>query len=585
MVDAVDLFIRELLGVRDERVFRATARWIRSQQLPDGSWGLYPGSSGDLSTTVEAYLALRLAGERPEAAHMAAAARFVRSQGGAAQCRLEAQIWMCLFSQGSWDNIPTILPEVILLPRRVPLSLYRFSTWARLTMVPLGLVHQTRPRVDPGFRLDELWTERPGPAAGGPVLRTVDRAVRWYNDNAWAPPRRLAVRRAVQWITDRQEADGAWLACSVASAFCLLGLYAAGLGPEHPAVRAGLRGLDGVAVWGESADGPTRRMNCMPTPVWDTALSVCALSDAGVGGDHPAMLRAARWLLGQEVTVQGDWSVARPGRAAGGWSVGFVEQSFPDCDDTALVIEALSRVAPADPGEAARLRGASARGLSWLLAMQSGDGGWAAYDADNDSWSASKLSSLDFTELTDRPCPDITAHALESVAGQGLAKDPRSRAAVRWLVKAQQPDGSWFGRWGANHLYGTGAAVPALLRAGVSPGSRPIRRAVSWLMEHQNPDGGWGEDLNSYLDPAWRGRGESTPSQSSWALLALHSAGVPADDARVRRGLAHLVETQNDEGGWDEEAFTGTVLPGQFYMSYPMYRHLFPVMALGRYQR
>ncbi len=582
MVDAVDLFLRELLGLHEDRVFEATARWIRSRQLPDGGWGLYPGSPGDLSTTVEAYLALRLAGDLPEEPHMAGAAGFVRSQGGIGDCRLEAQLWLALFSQQDWEAVPTVLPEVILLPPKAPLSLYRMSAWARLAMVPLGLVHRTRPSIDPGFRLDELHTGRP---ARPSALPAVHRAIRWYNSHPLAAPRRRAAVRAVRWIIDRQEADGAWLACNVASVFCLLGLYAAGLDAQDPVMRAGLRGLDSFAVWGESPQGPTRRMNCMPTPVWDTALCVSALADAGLSADHPALLRAARWLAGQEVTVRGDWSVARPGQAGGGWSVGFTEQSFPDCDDTAVVIEALSRVSVPDPEEAARLRGAGVRGISWLLAMQSGDGGWAAYDADNDSWAASKLSTLDFTELTDRPCPDITAHALESLAGQGLAGDPRAQAAVRWLLRNQEADGSWFGRWGANHLYGTGAAVTALLRAGLSPASAPIRRAVDWLTDRQNDDGGWGESLLSYDDPAWRGRGESTPSQTSWALLALHAAGLPADHEQVRLGLAWLADTQNEDGSWEEEAFTGTVLPRQFYMSYPMYRQLFPVMVLGRYQR
>ncbi|UFQ99960.1 squalene--hopene cyclase [Streptomyces sp. Go40/10] len=585
MVDAVDLFIRELLGVRDERILAATARWIRSRQLPDAGWGLYPGGPGDLSTTVEAYLALRLAGDGPEEPHMAAAARFVRGQGGAERCRLEAHLWLALFGQEDWRAVPTVLTEVVLLPPRFPLSLYRLSTWARLAMVPLGLVHRTRPCHDPGFRTQELWTRRPAPVTLPPALRAVNRAVGWYNEHALGLPRRRAVKRAVRWIVDRQEADGAWLACNVASVFCLLGLHAAGLSKEHPAIRAGLRGLDGFAVWQDSADGPVRRMNCMPTPVWDTALCVTALADAGLGTDHPALLRAARWLAGQEVTAYGDWAMARPGRAAGGWSVGFVEQAFPDCDDTAVVIEALSRVTASDPVEAARLRGATVRGTAWLLAMQSSDGGWGAYDADNTSWAASRLSTLDFTELTDRPCPDITAHALESLARQGLQADPRLRAAVRWLTRHQAADGSWFGRWGANHLYGTGAAVTAMLSAGVPPHSPPVRRAIDWLTDHQNPDGGWGESLRSYEDPAWCGRGPSTPSQTSWALLALHAAGLPADDDRVDRGLAWLVAAQREDGGWDEEPFTGTVLPRQFYMSYPLYRHLFPVMALGRYQR
>ncbi|MEV6008852.1 squalene--hopene cyclase [Streptomyces sp. NPDC051976] len=582
MVDAVDLFLRILLGIEESRTVSATARWIRSQQRADGSWGLYPRSPGDLSTTVEAYLALRLAGDTPRQPHMVDAARFVRAHGGLADCRMEARLWLALFCQADWDDIPAVLPEVPLLPHRIPLSLYRFSAWTRLAMVPLGLVHCARPGMDPGFRLDELRGED-APAAGGGAAARVQRAVRWVNAHPVPPLRRAAVRRGVQWITDRQESDGAWLACSVASVFCLLGLYAAGLTVQHPVVKAGIRGLDDVAVWEETPDGPVRRINCMPTPVWDTALSVCALTDAGVPGDHPQLVRSVRWLLGQEVRRVGDWAVARPGHGPGGWSVGFVEEHFPDCDDTALVVEALSRVAAVDASLAARSREASNRGIRWLLTMQSGDGGWAAYDADNDSWLADRLPVLDFTELTDRPCPDITGHALEALGGQGLSDDPGARRAIRWLLRNQTPEGSWFGRWGANHLYGTSAAVTALARAGRPPHDPAIRRAVAWLLRHQNPDGGWGEDLRSYQDDAWIGRGDSTPTQTSWALLALHAGGLTADDEPVARALAWLGSTQLPDGSWDEQSFNGTVLPRQFYMSYPMYRQIFPVMALGRF--
>ncbi len=583
MVDAVDLYIRELLGVRDDKILAATARWIRSQQSADGGWTIHPGGPGDLSTTVEAYLALRLAGDGPQLPHMRKAAAFVRAHGGLTAVRLEARIWLSLFSQASWDSVPTVLPEVVLLPPRAPMSIYRLSAWTRLALVPLGLVHAARPGFDPGFRLDELVIGATPPPPRG--MRVVNGAVTRLSGRMPKGLRQRAVRRSVQWILDRQEADGAWLACNVASVFCLLGLYAAGKGPADPEVRLALQGLDGFAVWQDAPDGPLRRMNCMPTPVWDTALCVSALADAGLPADHPALLQAAEWLLGQEVRTRGDWSVARPGRAAGGWSVGFVEQAYPDCDDTAVVVEALSRVSP--PGREATVvqRGAVLRGINWLLAMQSRNGGWAAYDADNDSRLAAGMATLDFTELTDSTCPDITAHALESLAGQGLRDDPRIRHAARRLLRCQETDGSWFGRWGVNHLYSTGAAVTALRRAGLPAGHTAVSKAVAWLTSRQNTDGGWGEDVRSYEDPAWRGRGASTPSQTAWALLALHAAGVPAEDRRVARALDWLAEHQDPDGSWPENAFTGTVLPRQFYMSYPMYRQLYPVMALGRYSR
>jgi squalene-hopene/tetraprenyl-beta-curcumene cyclase len=321
-----------------------------------------------------------------------------------------------------------------------------------------------------------------------------------------------------------------------------------------------------------------RRLEACQSPVWDTALAVIALRDAGLPADAPALVRAADWLVGEEIGVAGDWAVRRPALAPGGWAFEFANDLYPDTDDTAEVVLALRRVSPPD---SARLRGAVDRGVAWTIGMQSADGGWGAFDADNTQRLTEKLPFCDFGAVIDPPSADVTAHIVEMLAAEGKADHPVARRGIGWLLRHQEADGSWFGRWGANHVYGTGAVVPALVAAGIPAEAGPIRRAVRWLERVQNADGGWGEDLRSYRDTSWVGRGSSTASQTAWALLALLAAEERS--AAVRRGVSWLVDTQRPDGSWDEPEYTGTGFPGDFYINYHLYRQVFPVSALGRY--
>jgi squalene-hopene/tetraprenyl-beta-curcumene cyclase len=321
-----------------------------------------------------------------------------------------------------------------------------------------------------------------------------------------------------------------------------------------------------------------RRLEACQSPVWDTVLAVVALADAGLPPEHPAMTRAAGWLLDEEIPGPGDWQVRRPWLEPGGWAFEFDNDGYPDVDDTAEVVLALRRVALSGAAD-----GAMVRALDWLIGMQSRDGGWAAFDADNTSGIVGKLPFCDFGEVTDPPSADVTAHTVEALALSGFRESKAVRRGVAWLLRAQENDGSWFGRWGANYVYGTGAVVPALIAAGVLPGKPAIRRAVRWLISHQNADGGWGEDLRSYDDPGWAGRGESTASQTAWALLALLAAGGDDAMASAEQGVAWLAQTQRSDGSWDEPLFTGTGFPGDFYINYHLYRLVFPISALGRY--
>ena len=584
-MDAEDLLLREFLGIRTEAQTAAAARWIRSRQRPDGTWAVFTGGPPDLSTTAEAWVALRLAGDEPEAEHMRAAARYVRAWGGLERSRVFTRIWLALFGLWSWDDLPDMPPELVFLPSWFPLNIYDWACWARQTVVPLTIVATLRPVHPLPFGVDELRRRTPAPPLA-PVLswagafQRLDRVLHRYSRRPVRALRRLAMRRGAAWILDRQEADGSWGGIQPPWVYSLLALHLLGYPLDHPALRAGLAGLDRFLVHESTPDGGVRRLEACQSPVWDTCLAVTALLDAGAAPDDPDVLRAAEWLLDEQVTdVRGDWAVRRPELAPGGWAFEFANDAYPDTDDTAEVVLALRRVAHPDPG---RLRRAVDTGVDWNTGMASADGGWGAFDADNTRVLVTKLPFCDFGAVIDPPSADVTAHVVEMLAAEGHGDRSACRRGVAWLLAHQERDGSWFGRWGANHLYGTGGAVPALIAAGVPESSPSIRAAVRWLELHQNDDGGWGEDLRSYTDPSWIGHGASTPSQTAWALLALLAAGDRDGDA-ARRGVGYLIDTQRPDGSWDEHLYTGTGFPGAFYIRYHLYRMVFPVSALGRY--
>ncbi|HLI42022.1 MAG TPA: squalene--hopene cyclase [Streptosporangiaceae bacterium] len=639
-MDAEDLLLRQFLGVRDDAATAAAARWIRSRQRADGSWANFFGGPGDLSTTVEAYLALRLAGDVPEAPHMIRARDWILAGGGVEATRVFTRIWLALSGLWSWDDLPVIPPELIWLPSWFPLNIYDWGCWARQTIVALAVVQSFRPSRPLPFGIDELkagtaparppadpWARAfaaldrvlhaldpgpavpggglaasgpgsgpgpgPGPGGGlaaaapgsgaavpGPLLlyRSVKARMPGTGRPVRRAVRRAALRRCAEWIIARQERDGCWGGIQPPWVYSLMALNLLGYDLGHPVMARGLAGLDRFTIAEDTPEGPVRRLEACQSPVWDTVLAMTALADAGLPPDHPALVKAGRWVLGEEIRGPGDWQVRRPDLAPGGWAFEFDNDNYPDTDDTAEVILALRRVSL----PATEAKPAIERGLRWLAGMQSRDGGWGAFDADNTRELVTKLPFCDFGAVIDPPSADVTAHILEAFAAEGLAGSLPARRGGTWLLRAQQPDGSWFGRWGANYIYGTGAAVPALVAAGVRPSKPAIRRAVAWLEARQNDDGGWGEDLRSYDDPALAGRGASTASQTAWALLALLAAGE-RHGAAAERGVRWLAAAQRDDGSWDEPAYTGTGFPGDFYINYHLYRLAFPVSALGRF--
>ncbi len=587
-MDAEDLMLREFLGVRGEEETAAAAVFIRSRQRPDGTWANFYGGPGDLSTTIEAYVALRLAGDAPGDPHMRSAAEFVRASGGLEAARVFTHIWLALFGLWPWMEIPAIPPEVMFIPPSVPLNVYEFGCWARQTFVALSIVasyHPVRPlpfgveelrsgvRPDPGRRTLATWRGR---------FLILDELARRYDRIArrgilHRTVRERALAKAERWIVRRQEADGSWGGIQPPWVYSIIALHLRGYPLDHPVIARAFEGLDGFLV----RDGSARWLEACQSPIWDTALAVIALADAGASPDDPALVDSARWLMAREVRSAGDWSIRRPDLQPGGWSFEFANANYPDVDDTAEVVLALRKVTPDDLDA---LEAAVARAVGWTEGMVSEQGAWGAFDADNVREVLYELPFCDFGAVIDPPSADVTAHVVEMLAVEPGADRLTLERGVAWLRAEQEADGSWFGRWGVNYIYGTGAAVPALVAAGVGVEEPVIRRAVEFLEAHQNADGGWGEDIRSYDDPEWRGRGTSTASQTAWAIMALVAAGEERSRA-CAAGVAFLRRTQREDGGWDEPYFTGTGFPGDFYLNYHLYRLVFPISALGRYVR
>jgi squalene-hopene/tetraprenyl-beta-curcumene cyclase len=580
-MDAEDLLLREFLGIREERRSKLSANWIRSQQREDGSWGNFYAAPGDLSTTVESYAALRLCGDQPDAEHMVRARAWILAQGGVENARVFTHIWLALFGLWSWDDLPVLPPELMLFPNWFPLTIYDFACWGRQTVAALTVVGAYRPVRPLPFRLDELFTAGPRQRprkrlttmAG--LFQRLDAVMHRYEKRPLGFLRKLALARAESWIVARQEADGSWGGIQPPWVYSMVALDLRGYPINHPVQQKALEGLEAFTVYEDDRCW----LEACQSPVWDTALAIIALRDAGVAEDDPALIRAADWLLDEEVRIPGDWTVRRPDLEPAGWAFEFENDNYPDIDDTAEVVLALRRVAHPDRE---RVDGAVRRGVNWVIGMQSSNDGWGAFDADNTSNVVAKHPFCDFGEVTDPPSADVTAHVIEMLAAEGLGEHEAVRRGVDWLLREQEADGSWFGRWGVNHVYGTGAALPALEAVGIRSEDSRVQRAVAWLRNVQNEDGGWGEDCRSYVDRSWIGRGKSTASQTAWALLALHSAGHPRDEM-VERGLAWLASTQREDGTWDEPFYTGTGFPGDFYINYHLYRLVFPVMAMGRW--
>ena len=614
-MEAEYIFLTHILGAADRERWDKTARHIERQQGDDGGWRLYYGAASDLSTTVECYTALKMAGRDPESPPMRRARELILSKGGIEKTRSFTKIWLAMLGQWEWSGTPYIAPELIFVPKRVPFNVYSFASWARATVVPMAVILSQRPifSLPPGYEIDELYVNGrdnaaytiPLPDGFGweRILYAGDRLLRAAEQLLWIPVRGKSLSEIERWIVERQEADGSWGGIQPPWVYSLIALYQLGYSLDDPVLRRGLAGFDSFAI----EDDETWRLQACVSPVWDTCLTLNALHEAGLDRDDPMVVKAADWLVVRQIRTPGDWSVQVPDQEPGGWAFEFHNETYPDTDDAAEILIAISQAGTNLGAERDR---AIERGMRWLLSMQSKNGGWGSFDKDNTSILATKLPFFDFGETIDPPTVDVTAHILEAIGILDWKVDNNAvKSAVDYIWSEQEDDGPWFGRWGVNYLYGTAAVLPALEAIGHDMNDARVQKAADWVETRQNADGGWGETCASYADPGLRGIGESTASQTAWAMMALMAAGRHSGKA-VERGARYLVDSQLEDGTWDEPQYTATGFPGYgigdrrfrspngkpgellptelpsgFMIKYHMYRIYWPLLALGRYNR
>ncbi|MBI2194881.1 MAG: squalene--hopene cyclase [Planctomycetes bacterium] len=567
---------------------RKAIRFILDHQNSEGGWSIYPGGPSDLSTSVKAYFALKLGGHSAEEPVLKAARKVILEQGGLDRVNSFTKIYLAMFGQFGWHEVPAVPPELVLLPETFYFNIYEISSWSRAILVPLTIIYAKRPYhpLPPSARLDELFVlpRRPGLARNGHDGRwdwehffsSINEISKLHESLPVKPCRALAIQRAEEWMLERCVAGGLG-AVFPSMLNTIVALKVLGYPEDHPKLQLAVREFEALMV----EDEETLRFQPCFSPVWDTAISAIALYESGVKFDHPAMERTARWMLSKESRTRGDWHVKNPNGPVSGWYFEFHNEFFPDVDDTAMVLLALHRLrANRLPGG----RDAMARGLAWLHSMQNDDGGWGAFDRNNNKMVLTRVPFADHNALLDPSTSDLTGRLLELLGLWKVARThPAVARAMAFLKKEQEAEGCWYGRWGVNYIYGTWQALRGLEAIGEDMSLPYVRRAVQWLLDCQNLDGGWGESCRSYDDPSLKGQGETTPSQTAWAMMGLISAGYEQHPA-VERGVELLLRTQRADGGWDEAFYTGTGFPKVFYLEYTMYRHYFPLLALSLYR-
>jgi squalene-hopene/tetraprenyl-beta-curcumene cyclase len=584
------VMLRHFLRRVDRDRERKAVNYLLGKQLPDGGWDLFPGSPSDISATVKAYFALKLAGHSADEPFMLRARENILTKGGVTKANVFTKITLTLFGQYDWQGVPAMPVEIMLLPRWSYFNLSEVSYWSRTVIVPLLILMDLKPvcPVPAAAGIDELYI--PSRAAADLRFPLSDELLSWKNFfigldsllpglERWAPRpfRARARQQALAWTLTRMGPGGLG-GIYPAMANAVMALHTLGYAEDHPKMAEGLKEIEGLGI--ETAD-TFRLQPCLP-PVWDTALAMNALVESGLTADHAALGKAASWLLQEQILRRGDWQVKRPNLPAGGWPFQFRNDFYPDTDDTAVVLMALKKVRLPDR---APVRQAIETGLTWFLGMQSENGGWGSFDADNVRSLFNNIPFADHGALLDPPTEDLAGRGLEMLGTFGESIEHAHAArALAFIKQTQCADGSWYGRWGANYIYGTWSVLRGLGAIGEDLNASYIRRAVRWLEGCQNADGGWGETCLSYTNPALAGTGESMPSQTAWALLGLHAVGE-ARNPVVAKGIQYLLETQKPDGFWDDPFWNGTGFPRVFFLKYHLYPVYFPLWALGVYRR
>ena len=581
------IYYLHVLGKADPERIAKLANYVRQRQLPDGGWSIYPGGPSELNATCKAYFALKLAGDSPYAPNLVRAREMAHRLGGLEHSNSYVRFYLALVGAVSWDLVPSIPPELMLIPHWFIFNIYEMSSWTRGIVIPMAVLSSLRPdwRLPEQAHVDELFKDPERKTAAldwsdqllswKNVFLAVDRGLKLYEKSPWKPFRQRAIREAKSWVLDHIERTEGLAAIYPAMMNSIFALMAFGYGPDDPLT---VREIKEFARF-EIEDEDTIRMQPCVSPVWDTCIAMVALEEAGLPPDHPALVKAADWMLSKQVVGPGDWQVKNKDAEPGGWAFEFRNDFYPDVDDTAFVLMALQRVKYPEP---ARMEAAMRRGIQWLLSMQNRDGGWGAFDRDNDRKFLCNIPFADHNAMIDPSTADVTARVVECLGRYGWPSEhPVIEGALKFLLQDQCKDGSWFGRWGVNYIYGTSGVLRALET--VSLATREFcKRAVDWLRSVQKADGSFGESLLSYDRPSTKGQGTSTASQTAWGLIGL-LASAGTEDPAVAKAVDYLVHRQQADGSWGEPEFTGTGFPGVFYLKYHLYRNSFPVYALARY--
>ncbi len=590
-ITAEYIMLFHFLGMVDRPRERKMAHCILDKQTDEGAWSIWFGGPGDLSATVEAYFALKLAGYSAGDPAMCKARDFILSKGGILKARVFTKVFLALFGEFSWLGVPSMPIEFMMLPDWAYFNIFELSSWSRATIIPLSIVMSENPvrKLPPRARVQELFVRPPRPSdytfsrhdgimSWKNFFIGVDHLLKIYELSPIRPLKKKSVALAEQWILDHQESSGDWGGIQPAMLNSILALHCLGYANDHPVIASGLEALANFCIEDENS---LVLQSCV-SPVWDTALVLVAMQEAGVPVDHPALVKSAQWLLDREVRFKGDWQVKSPDLEPGGWAFEFLNDRYPDVDDSGFVMLALKDIKVRDKKQKDQ---AIKRGITWCIGMQSENGGWGAFDKDNTKHLLNKIPFADLEALIDPPTADLTGRMLELLGTFGFSKKHSAVVrALEFLKKEQEPEGPWWGRWGVNYIYGTWSVLGGLGAIGEDMTQPYIRKAANWLKSKQNLDGGWGEVCESYDDRSLMGCGPSTASQTAWALLSLFAAGEVHSKA-ASRGVEYLMTTQKQDGSWDEDAFTGTGFPKFFMIKYHIYRNCFPLTALGRYRR
>ncbi len=587
-ITAEYVFLMHFLGISDSVRLEKIKNYLLHNQNEEGGWSIYHGGPSEISTTVESYIALKMCGMDVEAPQMAKARQAIFAKGGIRATRVFTKIFLAMLGQSDWKWVPATPVEIILLPDRFYFSIYEMSSWSRGTVVPLSVVCSLKPvwPLPPEHSVQEIFTgadrdlsiknHNPG-LTWSSVFMGVDRVLKFFGRYSCKPLRGFALRRAVKWILKHQEPEGDFAGIQPAMFNSVLALHLMGYPLDHPVIKKAMEAIDRFFI----DYGDHTVMQACVSPLWDTSISCNALMDANVPVDDPRIVKSGEWMIKKQVTRPGDWKIKNPNTPPGGWAFEFFNDGYPDCDDTAEILMALHRMPIADQEWKDR---EFQRALTWLMSMQSSNGGWGAFDQDNDHELFNEIPFADHGAMLDPPTADVTGRILWMLGRiQHDRNDPQVQHALQFIRDEQEKDGCWYGRWGVNYIYGTWLVLMGLNSIGEDMTQPMVRKAVDWLLDHQNPDGGWGETCKSYEDYNFAGKGNSTQSQTAWAIMALVDAGE-AESAEVQRGVQFLIHSQKEDGSWYEDAFTGTGFPQHFYIRYHMYRQFFPLMALGRFR-